>query len=522
MYKSFIKDGLCPHCGDELIEEFLPRLESNGLVTLKHEHLSAMIYKSKMDKIDLINQKQVKLFVFFDDSHRLNYIQDVLAEKVGKISSNQLDRLLRSDDMLKNIDKITSNNQGDELALLVSLVKNENRFWSGGMINIYSFTQEIIKNGQWLILIMIMQIGAGFTVPDLAEVCMLIVQSKHSSSESDFSVIHVLRDVLTKTKEKHQKETVELFIKSFNEDILIELVPDFRMKMSLNEIAACAVEQRSVGFLYHLICEYPNDLLEPEHNLLEAIRSTGDTSLVSFTLNQYNRCYKISRPTTNASTIKSATDALSLFNQVAQSREIKFTSNIMSTDISGGREHTRVRLVNDFDDLTPSEWQYASKSKPLLDLKVDESIQSQQSCNCKDGDCTDPKVCNCVLLSEGRSFSDYGRLQGKLYTGNEYELIPVIYECSELCGCPSSCLNKVRRMPKGSSAVEVFRTEKMGWGMRATQEIGRGTLLGTIQASNFNLKFLGEYGGEIITNNEADERNDTCKLVCLILDNYYS
>ena len=450
------------------------------MITLKHEHLSALTYKSKMEKTDLINQKQVKLFVFFDESHRLNYMQDILREKVGKLSLSQLDRLLKSDDMLKNIDTITSNNQADELALLVSLVKNENRFWTGGMINIYSFTQEIIKSGQWLILLMILQIGAGFTVPDLTEICMLIVQSKHTSSESDFSVVHVLREMITKTKEKDLKETVGLFMKHFDEDILIELVPDFRKKMALNEIAACAVEQRSVDFVYHLIREYPNDLLEPEHKLLEAIRSIGNTSLVSFTLNQYNKCYKIARPTTNVSTVKSAADALSLFNQVAQSRETKFTSSIMSTDISGGREHTRVRLVNDFDDLIPTEWQYASKSKPLLDLKFDESVQSQQSCNCKDGDCTDPKVCTCVLLSEGRNFSDYGRLQGKLYTGNEYEHIPVIYECSELCACPSTCLNRARRMPKGSSAVEVFRTEKMGWGLRATQEIGRGTLLGTV------------------------------------------
>ena len=449
------------------------------MITLKHEHLSALTYKSKMEKTDLINQKQVKLFVFFDESHRLNYMQDVLREKVGKLSLSQLDRLLRSDDMLKNIDTITSNNQADELALLVSLVKNENRFWTGGMINIYSFTQEIIKSGQWLILLMILQIGAGFTVPDLTEIRMLIVQSKHTSSESDFSVVHVLREMITKTKEKDLKETVSLFMKHFDEDILIELVPDFRTKMALNEIAACAVEQRSVDFVYHLIREYPNDLLEPEHKLLEAIRSIGNTSLVSFTLNQYNKCYKIARPTTNVSAVKSAADALSLFNQVAQSRETKFTSSIMSTDISGGREHTRVRLVNDFDDLIPTEWQYASKSKPLLDLKFDESVQSQQSCNCKDSDCTDPKVCTCVLLSEGRNFSDYGRLQGKVYTGNEYEHIPVIYECSELCACPSTCLNRARRMPKGSSAVEVFRTEKMGWGLRATQEIGRGTLLGT-------------------------------------------
>jgi len=102
------------------------------------------------------------------------------------------------------------------------------------------------------------------------------------------------------------------------------------------------------------------------------------------------------------------------------------------------------------------------------------------------------------MLSEGRKFDDDGYLMGNIYTGHEEELIPVIYECSELCSCPPSCKNKARRMAPGSFILEVFRTEKMGWGVRATGNIRKGT-------------FITQYSGEMINNSEADNREDTCK-----------
>ena len=46
--------------------------------------------------------------------------------------------------------------------------------------------------------------------------------------------------------------------------------------------------------------------------------------------------------------------------------------------------------------------------------------------------------------------------------------------------------------------MEVFRTEKMGWGVRATQAIKKGS-------------YITKYAGETINNNEADKREDTCK-----------
>jgi len=99
-----------------------------------------------------------------------------------------------------------------------------------------------------------------------------------------------------------------------------------------------------------------------------------------------------------------------------------------------------------------------------------------------------------------RRHSDDGRLRGQIDLANqEATAIPVIYECSDLCSCnPTMCKNRVTG--KGVQyLMEVFRTKGMGWGVRAREPIPKGS-------------FIAEYCGEIISNSEADKREDTCKL----------
>ena len=102
-------------------------------------------------------------------------------------------------------------------------------------------------------------------------------------------------------------------------------------------------------------------------------------------------------------------------------------------------------------------------------------------------------------MSERRWYSDDGRLQGEVdLTDPEATKIPVIYECSELCSCnPAKCKNRITA--KGVQfLMEIFRTKGMGWGVRARETIPKGS-------------FVAEYCGEIISNSEADKREDTCK-----------
>ena len=72
----------------------------------------------------------------------------------------------------------------------------------------------------------------------------------------------------------------------------------------------------------------------------------------------------------------------------------------------------------------------------------------------------------------------------------------MIFECNEMCKCNvSMCHNRV--IQHGITArLQVYRTYGMGWGVRAASEIAKGS-------------FVCEYVGELISDSEADTREDS-------------
>ncbi|KAG9159334.1 hypothetical protein Leryth_017962 [Lithospermum erythrorhizon] len=68
----------------------------------------------------------------------------------------------------------------------------------------------------------------------------------------------------------------------------------------------------------------------------------------------------------------------------------------------------------------------------------------------------------------------------------------LVYECNQKCSCSKSCPNRV--LQNGVQVkLEIFKTEKKGWAVRALEAVLRGT-------------FICEYVGEIINEQEANER----------------
>ncbi|EEH46783.2 uncharacterized protein PADG_02881 [Paracoccidioides brasiliensis Pb18] len=68
----------------------------------------------------------------------------------------------------------------------------------------------------------------------------------------------------------------------------------------------------------------------------------------------------------------------------------------------------------------------------------------------------------------------------------------MIYECSPLCTCLPSCLNRV--VQKGRTVkLEIFRTDNRGFGLRSPENIQAG-------------QYIDRYLGEVITRKEADAR----------------
>jgi len=99
---------------------------------------------------------------------------------------------------------------------------------------------------------------------------------------------------------------------------------------------------------------------------------------------------------------------------------------------------------------------------------------------------------------EGRTDSTMGlpkyspyTMKGRLQTKTMLSGFP-IYECNQLCACGDVCKTKVTQ--KGRHArLEIFKTATRGWGLRSLDDLEKG-------------EFIDFYWGEVITNQEADNR----------------
>ncbi|KAF2804831.1 SET domain-containing protein [Mytilinidion resinicola] len=70
-----------------------------------------------------------------------------------------------------------------------------------------------------------------------------------------------------------------------------------------------------------------------------------------------------------------------------------------------------------------------------------------------------------------------------------------IYECNDSCACGAFCRNK--NVQRGRHVeLEIFKTKKRGWGLRAKQDLREG-------------EFIDTYRGEIITDEEATRREES-------------
>uniref|UniRef100_A0A7N9ASU0 Euchromatic histone-lysine N-methyltransferase 1a n=1 Tax=Mastacembelus armatus TaxID=205130 RepID=A0A7N9ASU0_9TELE len=157
-------------------------------------------------------------------------------------------------------------------------------------------------------------------------------------------------------------------------------------------------------------------------------------------------------------------------------------------DISRGYEAVPITCVNGVDsEPCPKNFKYIRDNCVTSPLNIDNDITHLQHCSCTD-DCSS-SICMCGQLSL-RCWYDSGRLPLDFCQHEP----PVLFECNHACSCWRTCRNRV--VQNGLRArLQLFRTQKMGWGVRAMQDIPQGT-------------FICEYVGEIITDAEADKREN--------------
>ncbi|XP_030053172.1 histone-lysine N-methyltransferase EHMT2 isoform X2 [Microcaecilia unicolor] len=165
------------------------------------------------------------------------------------------------------------------------------------------------------------------------------------------------------------------------------------------------------------------------------------------------------------------------------------TERIISRDIAHGYENVPIPCVNSVDDeLAPEDYKYISENCETSAMSIDRNITHLQHCACLD-DCSSSN-CLCGQLSIRCWYDRDGRL---LQEFNKIEP-PLIFECNQACTCWHTCKNRVVQCGI-KVRLQLYRTAKMGWGVRALQSIPQGT-------------FICEYVGELISDAEADVRED--------------
>lgn len=174
----------------------------------------------------------------------------------------------------------------------------------------------------------------------------------------------------------------------------------------------------------------------------------------------------------------------------------EFKPEVVNTcieDLTYGKEQVIVPCVNSVDDTYPTFVEYSSEryAGKGVNLNLDEEFLC--GCDCED-DCQDREKCSCQqltvaateALTSGRNPNagyHHRRLLEPHVTG--------VYECNSQCHCSRRCFNRV--VQNGlRSRLQVFKTEKRGWGIRCLDDLPQGS-------------FICVYSGQLLTEQAANE-----------------
>ncbi|KAL2348457.1 hypothetical protein Fmac_002457 [Flemingia macrophylla] len=268
------------------------------------------------------------------------------------------------------------------------------------------------------------------------------------------------------------------------------------------------------------LCSEHNILVNWHHEGFVCARGCNvskDQALLSPLASLPNR--SIMLKSVNLSDLESDEWELDEFHCIINSRTLKLGSQqkavIFCDDISFGKESVPVICVVD-QELMHSlhmngcngqntnfsvPWEtFTYVTKPMLDQSLNLDSESLQlGCACSYSTCC-PETCDHVYLF-GNDYDDAKDIFGKPMRGrfpydeNGRIILEegyLVYECNHMCRCNKSCPNRV--LQNGVRVkLEVFKTEKKGWAVRAGEAILRGT-------------FVCEYIGEVLDVQEARNR----------------
>uniref|UniRef100_A0A0P6J257 Histone-lysine N-methyltransferase SETDB2 n=1 Tax=Heterocephalus glaber TaxID=10181 RepID=A0A0P6J257_HETGA len=194
------------------------------------------------------------------------------------------------------------------------------------------------------------------------------------------------------------------------------------------------------------------------------------------------------------------TDNFSFNTYVQLTRNYQKQEEIVSdVDISNGAELVPISFCNEIDNRKLPQFKYRKTMWPPVYYLNNFSNMFTDSCDCSEG-CIDITKCACLQLT-ARNAKTFSLSSDEITTGYKYKRlqrqIPTgIYECSLLCKCdPRMCQNRV--VQHGPQVrLQVFKTEKKGWGVRCLDDIDKGT-------------FVCIYSGRLLNRANSEKPNAT-------------
>lgn len=148
-------------------------------------------------------------------------------------------------------------------------------------------------------------------------------------------------------------------------------------------------------------------------------------------------------------------------------------------DVSYGKENVPISCVNSLDKNFPEYVEYSRVRLPQKDVNINTDENFLVCCDCTD-DCQDKSKCACWQLTiQNTAASPDGEINPN--AGYSYrrlhDVVPTgIFECNSACKCKQTCLNRVAQNPLRSK-LQIFKTERRGWGIRTLCDIPEGTFL---------------------------------------------
>ncbi|KAL8568155.1 hypothetical protein ACOMHN_027678 [Nucella lapillus] len=161
-------------------------------------------------------------------------------------------------------------------------------------------------------------------------------------------------------------------------------------------------------------------------------------------------------------------------------------------DLSYGKERVPISCVNAIDRQYPDYVEYSSFRIPAKGVKIPLEEDFLQCCDCTDN-CKDRSRCACqqrtiensTWIGESDPSAGYHhrRMREPIFTG--------VVECNSRCKCDSRCRNRLAQNGL-SCRLQVFKTEKRGWGLRCLNDIPKGG-------------FICIYAGQLLTDMGAND-----------------